>query len=530
MSKKGIALGFVILLGVLVKISLIFGSDVFLVSNLLPDDAFYYFKTAEHIALGNGSTFDGLHPANGYHPLWMILITPFFFLFNSEIIGNMDPVRASLLLSVAFDIGSVLLLLVLMRRITHNVFIQGAGVLFWIFNPFVIYETLSGLETALSVFLILSTLVSLIYAKEKGGHWFTLLGISGGLMMLARLDNLFYFFAVLCAVFFFAQKRIQKVIHVGLVATLVVLPWLVWNVSQFGSILTSSSAAFTMYQHNLIVQDHGPSILQKIKAAVYMAEHGFQTILAQTGAPVMFLLILGMALCLYVKERLINPRVMFEGVRHPEWYFFFASVALFFLHTVIRLGYRTWYFVPFNIFFALLIVWVFEKLSLYTKTAISEKGKTILSAVLVVFLLFSFFVSWSQELRNREKMQIEMMRMAEWANDNLPEQSRIGVFNSGVQGYFSKHTIINLDGLINTHAYEAMKKRDLWSYIESSDIDYVSDFDIYMTYRYKAFLGVRNPFDYLEFVHAISIGEHGRSGSRGGIQLSKVLPRNNVSE
>lgn len=42
----------------------------------VPDDAFYYFKIAQNIAAGRGSTFDGLHPTNGYHPLWMGLLIP----------------------------------------------------------------------------------------------------------------------------------------------------------------------------------------------------------------------------------------------------------------------------------------------------------------------------------------------------------------------------------------------------------------------------------------------------------------------
>ena len=35
------------------------------------DDAFYYFQVAHKISQGQGSTFDGIHATNGYHPLWM---------------------------------------------------------------------------------------------------------------------------------------------------------------------------------------------------------------------------------------------------------------------------------------------------------------------------------------------------------------------------------------------------------------------------------------------------------------------------
>jgi len=38
------------------------------------DDAFYYFQIARNMASRHGSTFDGTHLTNGYHPLWMLTL------------------------------------------------------------------------------------------------------------------------------------------------------------------------------------------------------------------------------------------------------------------------------------------------------------------------------------------------------------------------------------------------------------------------------------------------------------------------
>ena len=47
------------------------------------DDAFYYYQIAYHMAEGRFSTFDGgLTRTNGYHPLWLFLITPFYWVFD----------------------------------------------------------------------------------------------------------------------------------------------------------------------------------------------------------------------------------------------------------------------------------------------------------------------------------------------------------------------------------------------------------------------------------------------------------------
>ena len=55
-------------------------SDAFNLPNrwFIRDDAYYYYKVAQNISEGHGSTFDGINPTNGYHPLWMLICIPIF--------------------------------------------------------------------------------------------------------------------------------------------------------------------------------------------------------------------------------------------------------------------------------------------------------------------------------------------------------------------------------------------------------------------------------------------------------------------
>lgn len=56
-----------------------------LVRDVNLDDAFYYLKTAQHLAEGKFSTFDGgITRTNGYHPVWLFLLTPLFWVFDAE--------------------------------------------------------------------------------------------------------------------------------------------------------------------------------------------------------------------------------------------------------------------------------------------------------------------------------------------------------------------------------------------------------------------------------------------------------------
>lgn len=65
------------------------------------DDAFYYFRTAEHIADGDGATFNGLEPTNGFHPLWMALLVPVFAVSD----GTTALVGVELLQGIVWAVG-----------------------------------------------------------------------------------------------------------------------------------------------------------------------------------------------------------------------------------------------------------------------------------------------------------------------------------------------------------------------------------------------------------------------------------------
>lgn len=56
-----------------------------LIRDVNVDDSFYYFNIASNLAAGRFSTFDGgVTRTNGYHPLWMLFITPFYWIFDKE--------------------------------------------------------------------------------------------------------------------------------------------------------------------------------------------------------------------------------------------------------------------------------------------------------------------------------------------------------------------------------------------------------------------------------------------------------------
>jgi hypothetical protein len=158
------------------------------------DDAFYYFKTAQNISQGYGSTFDRINQTNGYHPLWLAMLVPVFSLARYDLVL---PLRILIIVLGAMNAVSA----VLLYRLIRGVLSKEIGMLaaaFWAFSPFIHGMTVeNGVESGINVLTII-WFVYLIARWEsrktnEDYHYQDLLGIGfvGVLVLLSRLDNVF---------------------------------------------------------------------------------------------------------------------------------------------------------------------------------------------------------------------------------------------------------------------------------------------------------------------------------------------------
>lgn len=158
------------------------------------DDAYYYFKVAQNISEGNGSTFDGINPTNGYHPLWMLVCVPIFALARFDVIL---PLRILLLVMGAFSAATAVLFSRLIGRVFHPV-VGALAAIFWAFNYDLLTRVyMQGLETGLAVFFVL-LLVYKLYEFETSwrkeqvtNRQLLILGLIALLTVFSRLDLIF---------------------------------------------------------------------------------------------------------------------------------------------------------------------------------------------------------------------------------------------------------------------------------------------------------------------------------------------------
>jgi hypothetical protein len=158
------------------------------------DDAYYYFKVAQNISEGHGSTFDGINPTNGYHPLWMLVCIPIFALARFDLIL---PLRVLLVVLGGFSAATAVLFFRLLGRIFTPA-IGAIAAIYWAFN----YDILTriyqqGLETGIAAFFVVLLVYKLFefeiaWRKNQVTHkQLFMLGLIALLAALSRLDLIF---------------------------------------------------------------------------------------------------------------------------------------------------------------------------------------------------------------------------------------------------------------------------------------------------------------------------------------------------
>ena len=158
------------------------------------DDAYYYYKVAQNITEGHGSTFDGINLTNGYHPLWLWVCIPIFALARFDLIL---PLRILLILMGALSAGTGILLYRLLRKSLHPVIGMTAAV-YWVFSIDILQRVYKqGLETGVAVFFTTLFIYKLLeYEKNWRDHGtdykqLLQLGIYAVLVIFSRLDLVF---------------------------------------------------------------------------------------------------------------------------------------------------------------------------------------------------------------------------------------------------------------------------------------------------------------------------------------------------
>jgi len=220
--------------------------------NFIVDDGYFYAQIARNIALSNGSTFNGVMPTNGYHPLWMLFCVACAFITKSS------PWLAQILglLQDGLVLGSAYLFTQICASSKKEAATAGIAVLAFMTMTL---GTWRLVEADLALFLQTLVLYG-IYAYKAHPAWTpTALAafIGGGVLgltLLARLDLIFFVLVVFGYVCWdcygkqrggFDRRWLTNTLQLAAGTCLPVCPYLFWNYRLFHHLEPISGAIKT---------------------------------------------------------------------------------------------------------------------------------------------------------------------------------------------------------------------------------------------------------------------------------------------
>lgn len=473
-ARHSLTLGLLLLIGLGLRLNVI-GGEVEALVRVMPDDAYYYLGVARHVAAGAGSTFDGIHATNGYHPLWLLSLLPLTGL------DSLTLARAALTLGAVFSLGSALILQRVLRRAGASDWLAACGVGLYFIWPPTVLNSLNGLETGLTTLLFAAAFyVSVIAVDRSPGYEFALGALLGGLF-LARTDTAFYAAALgLLALKRAAPgRRWRRAVLSGGLALLVVSPWLLWNWLNFGAIVQASGMALPYVIHaNYDLAGHS-TVAALGQSAIYLVSF------LLSGGTLIWAGVIG-----WVAAR-IGRDAASPILRMALW-LYPAALLLIFVHAFIRWYPRAWYFDQIDWLGVLTVILSLDAVVRSRGVISNPIGQQTPTGLIVIAGLIAIALSAAayRELAiGPYPWQVEALDGARWLAANLSPDQSAAAFNAGIYGYFSDRRVVNLDGVINQTAFEAVQRRELLAFMRQAGVDYYLDHDPVLWRVYQAFWG-----------------------------------------
>lgn len=419
---------------------------------LVYDDAFYYFAIARNLAHGLGSTFDGLHATNGYHPLWLAVCTVPYRL------GLDDERAVQVLLGVGtIGLGVAVLLAerVVVRhaadcgdRAQHAVLAGGGLLCAFAFSPLGVSIFANGLESSCTLVFAALLIERLdahgdaLFAAARARSRLAIAALAAG-AFLSRTDAIFLLPWLGAWAFVRAPaRRAHVVFELCALPAFVVAAYLGVNFWLFGTATQVSG---------------------DLKRIAPGAE-GIATMAVLVVAPLAVLGVLR-------RRRLeLLPRTGALLTRTaPVLLWTFSELAYY---EGLQRWVQLWYFVVPCLYVALVLAVALVDLADRSRVERAAKG---LAAALVLLGLALFAGSVVDAATPGAFTMLEKnVEAARWLRANVPEDAVLGSWDAGAIGYYSHRRVLNLDGEVGDVAYlRALRAGRTAEWAKNERIDYL---------------------------------------------------------
>ena len=453
-----------------------------MVRDVNTDDSFYYFQVARNLAEGMFSTFDGgITRTNGYHPLWLLLITPFYWVLDRE--TALFGIKA---LELCLIGGSVALLAV-SARLCRLPWVALFAVLPLLYQHRWLWW---GLEAAAGLFALSLLFLSLSLAARNATRWWPLLAAVAFILPWARLEYLAISLAATAgaAIVVWTQNepaagaarrggpglelgrfRINlpawRVYAPFLAAVLGGMIYFAYNRLVFGGYVPVSGAVKQAWSWAYFEDYGGYALAENVRAHLQFSVFSDGLLAAaEVGA---------YALLVWWVSRRASPfpnQLPSPNQLLPPLFMIGAAAlalghaAKFAQHALsIHPHFNAdWYFVPAYLLMALLIpIRCFTAVYLIN-TLVRPRwpnigrlltGATVAATVITLVVTVGFTQSFkdvdNMSSNTARDWEVSSYLGTQIMNRILPDGAVVGSWDAGVVGYFADFPVVNLDGLVN---------------------------------------------------------------------------------
>ena len=447
------------------------------------DDAFYYFQIARNLAEGKFSTFDGdITRTNGYHPIWLLLVTPFHWVFDKE--AALFAIKAFEIMLVAGGVALVAAAAYLARMPWYLMF-AALPMLYDI--PMLI----AGMEAAAALFMLgLFILTACLFARSPVRWQWPLAAVTFALPWV-RLEYIAISLAAtaaLCLIEWSWQERAPsaslgerarsvrsvKAVVPFLAAGAGILVYFAYNWLVFGGIVPVSGATKEAWSQVKWEQEGGYSLVQNFRDILQIPVFDYELLVALEVCAYLLLV------WWFARRSLSRQDLLLLAFLVGVFSLAAGHLAKF-AQTVLTihpsLGPWSWYFVPAYLMMVLIVPVRCYVAIYFIRRFIGSKSQhatnilslgIVLTGAAFLFIKADFAEPFqrveaiSVSTRTGDKW-IKAVSYTEWTeavyggtqlmNRVLPEDSVVGAWDAGVIGYFSRFPVVNLDGLVNSYDY-----------------------------------------------------------------------------
>ena len=407
------------------------------------EDSLITLRYAENIADGRGFTYNTVEYVLGTTtPLWTLLLA------SARTAGVTDLAQGAKVIGIACDVGTLLLLLLLLRKDNSFAPLLFAGV--FATSPWIVRICVSGMETPL---LLLSMSIALLGLQRRNSAF--ALGLA--LTLLTRIDGILFAGIMLLWSLFHDWRWTAR--QTGIMV-LLCLPWIVFAAATFGTVLPQSFEAKRAVYH-LGVATSAPPFLNVFTP---LGETGVSKLIVKS---LWTLVVLGSLLILVIRRGIFLPIAVF---------FLMYTVAYMMSGTLIF----AWYIVP-AVFISSICVaaatgWALARL----KERQPRMSSLLLTGAFLLFVSINILALGGRMQRSRDVQEVEnglRKGIGVWLKEHTESGASILLEPIGYIGYYAgpDRKIMDEIGLVTPRIVPYRRAGAGWyvAALQALDPDYI---------------------------------------------------------